>query len=267
MCESFQDPTDDLLRHVAVDQLGAECVTPLVRRQLDRLAVLIADVAAFQPAAQRPAVGVTCHRLVPVRVAGGPREQHGRAAWPAGPQPLIVLADGVLEFLIDRDERFPVHFVVEVTQVGRSIGVTDEAVTGQPHRVGDAQPAAHQDKGDQPVAGVVPPGEVVRVLQLSHHVLAERPGQPLCFFGEILGEEHRVRWQRVIPAVLPDRGEEHVQLANHVPVHHPAGQLGMQAGQVALQHAPVHLVQAVDAGCGTGEEPPEADDRPSSRGG
>src|SRR5450631_2201948 len=35
----------------------------------------------------------------------------------------------------------------------------------------DAQPAAHQDDGDQAVIGVVPPDEVAGVVQLRHHVL------------------------------------------------------------------------------------------------
>jgi len=38
--------------------------------------------------------------------------------------------------------------------------VADDAVVRQPDRVGDPQSAAHQDHGDQPVAGVPPPVQV-----------------------------------------------------------------------------------------------------------
>ena len=145
-----QDPADDLLRHVPVDQLGAERVPPLVRGQVDGLAVLVADVAAFQPAVQRPAVGVWSP--TGRRPSGLPlslREQPRSSLGPSGSQALAVFADGAFQLLIDRDERLAFHLVVVIAQVGSAVGVADDAVAGQAERVGDAQPAAHQDEGDQ----------------------------------------------------------------------------------------------------------------------
>ena len=115
--------------------------------------------------------------------------------------------------------------------------------------------------------GGAPPGEVPGVVQLRHHVLAQRPGKPLPFLGEVLGEEHRVRRERAVPAVLADRGKEQVELADHAPVHHPAGEFGVQAGQVTLEHRPVHLAETVNVDRGVCEERGETGDRPGSRGG
>src|SRR5947208_11955255 len=83
-----QDPADDLLRHVPVDHLGAERVPPLVRGQVDGLAVLVADVAAFQPAVKRPAVGVVTDGPLSAGVAGESREQPRSSPGPSDLQAL-----------------------------------------------------------------------------------------------------------------------------------------------------------------------------------
>src|SRR6266511_683925 len=48
-----QDSPDDLLRHVVVDQPGAQGVAPLMGSEMDRPAVLVADVAAVKPPVKR----------------------------------------------------------------------------------------------------------------------------------------------------------------------------------------------------------------------
>ena len=45
--------------------------------------------------------------------------------------------------------------------------------------------------------------------------------------------------QPVVPVVLADRVQERVELTDVVAVALPAGQLGVQVGEVALQHHPV----------------------------
>ena len=205
--------------------------------------------------------------MASVGIAGGPREQDGRAPGPAALETLVLFADGVFKLLVDRDKRFPVHLVVEVAQIRGSVGVADHAVARQTERVADAQPAAHQDDGDQAVIGGAPPDEVLGVVQLRHHVLTQRPGKPLPLLGEVLGKEHRVRRERAVPAMLADRGEKQVELTDHGPVHHPAGEFGVQAGQVTLEHRPVHLAKVVNVYHGVCEERREAGDRPGSRAG
>jgi len=170
-----QDPPDDLLGDVPVDQLGAEGVPEAVRHNPNRLALFIPDVAAFEPAVQRLAVAAAPGGPVPVGVVPRHREQHRSAVRPPGVQAEAVGDDGTLELLVDRDQRFTIHLVVEVTQVGRAVGVGDDAVAGKAQGVGDPQPAAHQDQRDQPVVGVVPPREVVRMLELGHHAVAQGP--------------------------------------------------------------------------------------------
>jgi hypothetical protein len=67
--------------------------------------------------------------------------------------------------------------------------------------------------------------------------------------------------------VLADRGEKQVELTDHAPVHHPAGELGVQPGQVTLEHHPVHLAETVNVDHGVREERRETDDCPDPRGG
>jgi len=151
-----EDPPDDFLRHVLVDQGGSQGVPPLVRYQLDWLAVLVTDVAAFQPAAHGGPVGGAADRQVPVEVAGWPGEQDRCAAGPALQRPVLLAADLAAEFLIDRDQRLPFHLVVVIPQVGGAAGVSDDAAEGELGGVADPQSAADQDHGDQPVGRVVP---------------------------------------------------------------------------------------------------------------
>ena len=56
-----------------------------------------------------------------------------------------------------------------------------------------------------------------------------------------------MRRQGVVPVVLADRVQERVQLPDLVAVALPPGQLGVQVGQVALQHGPVDAGERGDA--------------------
>jgi hypothetical protein len=143
--------------------------------------------------------------------------------------------------LIDRDQRFAVHLVVVVAQVGGAVGIERDAVERELERVGDAQAAADQDECDQAVGRVVPSVEVGRVFHLRHHVFGHRAGQPLAVLRVVLRIERRSRWQRWIPTVLADRGEELVQQPNVGAVHRSASELDVQVGQVPLQDRAVHV--------------------------
>src|SRR6266576_7001134 len=59
---------------------------------------------------------------------------------------------------------FPFHFRVVVPQVGGALAVAGDAVERQGQGGGDPQSALDEDQGDQPVGGVVPPGEAGLVL-------------------------------------------------------------------------------------------------------
>jgi hypothetical protein len=79
----IENPADHFLRHVLVDHPGSERVTPLVRGEMHRQAVLILDVAAFQPAVEGQPVGGAAGRSLPVEVLGRPGEQARRDVGPA----------------------------------------------------------------------------------------------------------------------------------------------------------------------------------------
>jgi hypothetical protein len=64
--------------------------------------------------------------------------------------PALLLCDLLVEFLVDGDERFALHLVVEVAQVGCPVGVTDDALQPDLGGVSDPEPAAQQDQGEQP---------------------------------------------------------------------------------------------------------------------
>jgi len=182
------------------------------------------------------------------------REQHRHLRWPALQSPLLA-EDQLVEFAVDRDQRLPFHFPVEVPQVGGAVGVGDQAGGRDLAGVGDAQAAAHQDHGDEPVVGPVPPVLVVAAVQLGHDLRGERAGQSLGAPGVVLGEEHRAgREGAVVPAVLADGGQEAAQRGEVLGMAFSAAHRGVQVGQVCLQQRPVYLGQAVDAGGLGGEE-------------
>jgi hypothetical protein len=184
-------------------------------------------------------------------------EQHRGPGRPAFPVVLLLGADHGLDLAVDRDERLAFHLGVVVAQVGGAVGVGDDAVPGQPGGAGDPQPAADQDDGDQPVGGAGPAVQVRGIFGLGHDVRGQRPGQPLRFLRVVPRDEHRGGGKGLVPAVAADRQQERVQLSDAVPQGAGlAGQLAVQAGQVAFQELPVGLVQALDAGPGgEGGEP------------
>ena len=75
--------------------------------------------------------------MAAVDVLAGPREQDHGARRPAVEIAVALMADGVDEFGVDRDQGVAVHLVVEVAQVGGAVGVGGDAVAAQPQRVGD----------------------------------------------------------------------------------------------------------------------------------
>jgi hypothetical protein len=123
--------------------------------------------------------------------------------------------------------------VVLVAQIRSLVGIVDDAVERQAQRVSEAEPAADEDEGDQPPGWLVPPVEVGRVLELGHDVLGQGAGQQLPALGVVVVVEHGAGWQGVVPAEPPDRVQEAVELPDALRVDVPAGQLGVQAGQVA----------------------------------
>ena len=256
-----QDPADDLLGHVSVDQSGAESVAKPVGGDADRATVFVANVAGHQPLVQRPPVDVAEGGFAPVRIVQGPRKEHWCALRPPVAEVLLVVLDLVFELFIDGHECFTFHLVVEVAQVGCTVTVADDAVVRQPDRVGDPQSAAHQDHGDQPVAGVPPPVQVGGLFELRHHDLAQRPRQAFGPRWKVLGEEHRPCRQRVVPAVLADREEEQVELPDVVGVRHPACVVGVQVGEIAFEKRPVDLIETVDVDRRRGQELAEVRDR------
>jgi hypothetical protein len=132
-----EDPADDLLRDVTVDQPGAQGVTPLMRREMHSVAVFVADVAGIEPALQGHPIGRGADRVVPVDVLGGAGEQDPCTARPVIGVAAPLMADGVGEFGVDGDQGVAVHLVVEVAQIGGAVGVGGDAVAAQPQRVGD----------------------------------------------------------------------------------------------------------------------------------
>src|SRR5699024_11656968 len=78
-------------------------------------------------------------------------------------------------------------------------------------------------------------------------------------------ERHRRR-QRVIPAVLPDSGEEQIQLPDQHAVSHSARVSGMQLREVALQQFSVQVRQPLGHRNGALEELPERGDRAGADG-
>ena len=144
------------------------------------------------------------------------REQVRAAVRPALQHPPLLCDDIGLELLVDGDSGFAFHLGVEVTQVGSTLAVVQEAVELQREGTGDAQPAADQDERDPPAGRVGPAGEVVGGLDLGHDVLGE---PPVDFLGDrwgVAGEEHRGAGQGVVPTVLADRGEQQVHAGDGV---------------------------------------------------
>ena len=148
-----QDP-DDFLGDVPVDQPAGEGVPPLVRGQVDGVAVFVVDFAGGQPGVEHAAVAVVGHRVASAGVAVSGGEQVRVVLGPARGDPVLLGADLGFEFLVDRDGGLAAHLVVEIAQVGRALPVVEQAVEGQRAGVGGAQPASDQDDGDQPALGV-----------------------------------------------------------------------------------------------------------------
>src|SRR5712691_1093093 len=134
----------DMLGDVTVYQGGSQRVTPLVGSEVRGPTMLIADIAALQPAVERWPVGAAGDRDLAVRVLLRPGKQHGPGRV-AVQDPLLLAADQLQQLVIDGDESLAFHLVVEVAKIGGSAVVGDRAAERQPEGVGDAQAAADQD--------------------------------------------------------------------------------------------------------------------------
>ena len=88
----IEDLLDDMLGDVTVDEGCSQRVAELVRGEPDRGAVLAADVAGRQPAAEPAAVGVAVRRHRAVDVLRGAGEQDRGPAGPAAGVPLAAAA-------------------------------------------------------------------------------------------------------------------------------------------------------------------------------
>jgi len=220
----IEDAPHHLLGDVPVDQPGAEGVSPLVWGQRHRSAVGVTDLAAGQPPVEREPVGRGSDRGAAVGVLRRPRKQHRRL-----PDAGLLLDDQGVELLVDRDQRLAFHLVVVIAQVGGAVGV------------GDPQTGPNQDQGDQSVVRVGEPREVDGVLDLGHHLLGQRARWALRAAGEVVAEHQRGGRQRVVPLVLADRVQEHVELSDVVTVALAPGQLGVQVSEVAFDHRPIDL--------------------------
>ena len=124
----------DMLRDIPVDQDCSQSVTPLMGGQVHGLAVLVADVAVFQPAVERAAVGMAGDGPAPVEVAVLPGEQHRGTDGETLQHPLLLLADQQEDLVVDGDEGLAFHLGVVVAQVRGAVGVGDRAVESQPGR-------------------------------------------------------------------------------------------------------------------------------------
>src|SRR6266568_6079150 len=97
----IEDLLHDMLGDVTVDEGRSQRVAELVRGDPDRGAVMAADVAGRQPAAEPAAVGVAVRRHRAVAVPGGAGEQDRGPAGPAAGVPLPLPPDPVDDFVID----------------------------------------------------------------------------------------------------------------------------------------------------------------------
>src|SRR5260370_38401566 len=99
----IKDLLHDMVGNVTVDQPRGESVPPLVRGEMNGAAVLVADVAVFQPPVEHVPVGAGGEGALPVGVGfqGGEQMRAG-AAWTAVKDPLLLLADHRLGVVVDR---------------------------------------------------------------------------------------------------------------------------------------------------------------------
>ena len=167
----------------------------------------------------------------------------------------------MFDFFVDGDEGFAFHLAVGVVQVGRGVAVADDAVESDPAGVADAQPAAHEDDGEQAALGVVPAIEVGRLLDLGHDVLGQPARQALVGFGEVVGIERRIRRQARIPFVAADRVQERAERTDVAAAGVQRAGVGGQVGQIALQHRSGDSGETGHLDRRGGEKPGEPGDR------
>src|SRR6266571_9127334 len=218
--------------------------------EVHRFAVLVTDVAAFQPPVEPVPVCAGADRAGAVDVGVGPGEQDRGPVGPPFPVAFPLPGDEFLQFFVDGDEGLAFHLPVVVAEIGGAVGVADDAAGGDGGGIGDPQPAADQDQGDQPVGRVVLPFQIRGVLDLGHDVPGKCPRKPLSGTGVVLGEDHGGRGQRGVPLVAADVAQERGYLPDVVPVRAPAGHRRGQVGEVALEQVPADVAGAGDASGG-----------------
>ena len=225
------------LRHLVVDQPGAEGVPPLVWGDLDRAAELVADVAGQQPLVELTAEGGGAERQPAVEVTGAPGQQVG-AARELGQHRLLLGGDRLGQVGVDGHERLAAHLVVGVVQVGGALAVADDAVQPQPAAVTHAQPGAHQDPHQQPAGGVGEAGQVLLAFQLGHHRLRQRPWGTGVQPGVVLAVEIDPRRQAGFPAVLAGRAQQPGEAADLPGAAFRVREAHRQVRQVGLDQLP-----------------------------
>jgi len=144
----IENPPDDFLGDVPVDHLCPERVSPLMRGEVHRSSVLVADGAAFQPPVERQPVSRAAGWRGSVDVLSRPGKQPGCPAGPAFQDTLLLFPDQAMNVLIDGDKGLAFHLVVEVAQIRCCVGVGGEAAGLEPEGVGDPQAAVNEDEGD-----------------------------------------------------------------------------------------------------------------------
>src|ERR1019366_3682908 len=97
----IEDAADDFLRDVHVDQAGSQRVTILMRGQAGRLAVLVADIAAPQPLAERVLVAGMTDPLAAVGVGPAPGKQDRGPLGPAVADAALLIGDLGFELFVD----------------------------------------------------------------------------------------------------------------------------------------------------------------------
>jgi hypothetical protein len=127
----IQQDADDFLRDVSVDQPCSQGMPPLMRGEVDRAAVLVADLAVLKPSVERVSVGRGRPGMSSAGVAVVAGKQVRAAGGEAFQDAALLSVDRSLDFLVDGDRGFAFHLGIAVFQVGGSVVIVDQALEGK----------------------------------------------------------------------------------------------------------------------------------------